>query len=162
MRHRTFQHSVYPISPGLLCQTINYVTQVSCFFLSFFRALCVSVFLFLFLSLFLSFSFFFFFRKLVSTIMPLLRHQQSEASPCSLQEPGHVLKWCDFVFFGRPLCNLVNAGTLHVGNVSEPSRELRLAHGAHSPHYPAPPVASKPGVLRRSGKVSIATATSGV
>lgn len=48
-----------------------------------------------------------------------------------------------------------------MGNMSETSRELRLAHGAHSPHRSSHPTASKAGVLRRSGMVTMATATSG-
>lgn len=135
--HRTFQHSVYPISPGLPHQTINYVTQVN----SFFRAVCVVSVLSLCASALclcanqsrVCIPVFFSFFQLAPAIMDVLRHQQTVAWPWWLEEPSHVLKWCDFVFFGRPLCNLVNAGTLHVGNVSEPCRELWLAHRAHSP-----------------------------
>lgn len=60
-----------------------------------------------------------------------------------------------------PLCNPVN-GALHVGNVSEARAALRLAGRANSPIAQPLPSPQKPGVLRRSGWVSIATATSGM
>lgn len=69
-------------------------------------------------------------------------HINNVSHPPAAGRAGLVFKRCDSVFFGRPLCNLVNAGALHVGNVSEPGRELRLARRAHSPAVqplPLPP-----------------------
>lgn len=81
---------------------------------------------------------------------------------------GLQLRWEGFFLFlfffwtgWGPLCNLVN-GALHVGNVSEARVALRLAGRANSPIAQPLPSPQKPGVLRRSGEVSIATATSGM
>ena len=146
---RTFQHSVYPVSPGLLRQPINYVTQVNCsfFFLFFFRkglvyvvTLCFGPFFSLSLGLNChgSPSARTHTHTSIRTHTHTHAHTHTQRESCAWRNPALFLKRCDLVFFGRALCNLVNAGALHVGNVSEPSTELRLARGAHSPLTSSP------------------------
>lgn len=136
MRHRTFQHSVYPVSPGLLRQPSNYVTQEIFFFL---RVVCAEVSMTLCFCTLCMFRFcpLFFCLKLSWLSFDTHSHINNLSHP-----PAAALFSCDSVFFRRPLCNLVSAWALHVGNVSELSRELRLAHRAHSPTvqpFPLPP-----------------------
>lgn len=169
MRHRTFRYCVYSISPGLFPQPGNYVRQVNSFFGSlcvFLHCMCwlvtrtVSVFipLFLWLSLFVSVGFFFS-SVLLHTFKQINSHLRVSLILLQPEEPALFFKRCS-VFFGRPLCNLVNTGALHVGNVSEATEPCYWLT-QHTPPPSSPSPASKAGMLRRLGAVAMATATSG-
>ena len=157
---RTFQHSVYPVPPGLLRQPINYVTQVNC-----------------------SFFFFFFFGKglvcvvtlCVSPSFPLSLGLNCHSSPSArahthtkttrvmcLEEPGLVFEavW-SCVFSGDRCVTSLTPGLCMWEMCQSPAESCDWLAGHTPPWHPAPPAASKPEVLRRSGGVAIATTTSG-
>lgn len=193
--HRTFRHSVYPISPGLLHQTINYVTQVNCFFFFFFATnqgcvcMCVcacwsvgTVCLCRWVTCLC-------FHSVSSEFLNSNKHGQSQSATPPLHpstpftnsqdKSWHVLWWCDFVLSLQPpppffswrgggwCCSCV---TLLMPRLcmwemcqSPPkSCDWLAGHTPPTVQHPPPVASKKAGALRRLGKVSMATATSGV
>lgn len=142
VRHGTFQHSVYPVSRGLCHQPGNYVTQRTCIF----RGQCVlgcrcmcwsvqsvsgSISLPVWSSVVLNrHDFPRHARTHTRTLGNKQPHLKSSHRPAALFLGSVILE-----FSGRPLCNLVNAGALHVGNVSETSTEPDWLPGHTPPKF---------------------------
>lgn len=90
------------------------------------------------------------------------RKKRPHPSPSHLPAALFFKRCVSCVFFGRPLCNLLMTLGLCMWEMCQrPTESCDWLTGHTPPNRSSHPTASKPGVLRRSSTVTMATVTSG-